>query len=146
MFVYLVVLQDVFFKLQHFCPCHLPQWTLWICLWVVTKKSFQQNDFLEMNMLVFVFAFAIHSCKVVNLALFRCGVCPVASKSTVYLLCITLLLLPAHVCLGFLDRSPGPTDHTCGERELSTRTSSSITKKKKKNGKARNCSQGEKRS
>ena len=68
----------------------------------------------------------------VNLALFGCGVCPVASKSTVYLLCVALLLLPAHVCLGFLDGSPGPTDHTCGERELSARTSSSVTQKKKK--------------
>lgn len=61
-----------------------------------------------------------------------------ASKSTVYLLCIALLLLPAHVCLGFLDRSPGLTDHTCGERELSTKTSSTMTKKR---GKTRNCSQ-----
>lgn len=60
------------------------------------------------------------------------GVCPVASKSTVYLLCITLLLLPAHVCLGFLDWSPGWTDHTCGIRELSTRNSSSTIKKREK--------------
>lgn len=88
-------------------------------------------------MLVFVFAF-VYSCKVVNLALFRCGVCPVASESTVYLLCIALLLLPAHVCLGFWDRSPGPTDHTCGERELGTRTSSSMAKKKKKEEKKKN--------
>lgn len=99
------------------------------------EKSFHRSDFLNMNMLVFVFAFAIYSCKVVNLPLFRCGVCPVASKSTVYLLCVALLLLPAHVCLGFWDRSPGPADHTCGERELSTRTSSSMTKKKRKNKK-----------
>lgn len=78
------------------------------------------------------FCYILYSCKVVNLALFRCGVYPVASKSTVYLLCIALLLLPAHVCLGFWDRSPGPSDHTCGERELGTRASSSMTKKKKK--------------
>lgn len=84
-----------------------------------------------MNVLVFVFAPAIYSRKLVDFALFRCGVCPVASKSTVYPLCIALLLLPAHVCLGFWDRSPGPTDHTCGERELSARTSSSMTKKGK---------------
>ena len=90
----------------------------WHSVWVV---GFHQNDFLEINILVFVFAFAKYSCKVVNLALFRCGVCPVASKSTVYLLCIALLLLPAHVCLGFWDRSPGPTDHTCRECELRTR-------------------------
>lgn len=79
-----------------------------------------------------------HKKRKVNLTLFGCGVCPVASKSTVYLLCVALLLLHAHVCLGFLDGSPGPTDHTCGERELSARTSSSMTQKKKKRGKTRN--------
>lgn len=87
-------------------------------------------------MTIFVFAFSIHSCKIVNLALFRCGVCPVASKSTVYLLCVALLLLPAHVCLGFWDRSPGQMDHTCGECELGTQTSFS----KRGGGKSRNCS------
>lgn len=66
-----------------------------------------------------------------------------ASKSTVYLLCIALLLLPAHVCLGFLDRSLGPTDHTCGERELSTRTSSSVAKKRGKNKKSLSTGQSE---
>lgn len=59
------------------------------------------------------------------------GVCPVASKSTVYLLCITLLLLPAHVCLGFLDWSPGRTDHTCGIRELSTHSSSTARERER---------------
>lgn len=88
------------------------------------------------NMTIFVFAFSIHSCKIVNLALFRCGVCPVASKSTVYLLCVALLLLPAHVCLGFWDRSPGQMDHTCGECELGTQTSFS----KRGGEKSRNCS------
>lgn len=59
-----------------------------------------------------------YNCRVVHLALFGCGPCPVASRDTVHLLCSTLPLLPAHVCLRFLDGSPGPTDHTCGEREL----------------------------
>lgn len=80
-----------------------------LSVWVKSFFFFPPlNDFFEMNVVLFVFAFAIYSRKVVNLALFRCGACAVASKSTVYLLCIALLLLPAHVCLGFWDRSPGP--------------------------------------
>ena len=54
-----------------------------------------------------------------------------ASKCPVYLLCVALLLLPAHVCLGFWDRSLGLEDHTCRERELSAQPS--LSEKKKKN-------------
>lgn len=73
--------------------------------------------------------FFIYSCKVSGLASFACGVCPVAIKNTVYLLCTPLLLLPAHVCLQFWDRSLGPTDHTCGECEFTMQTDSTFTNK-----------------
>lgn len=98
------------------------------------------SDFI-ICMLLFVFIFSIYSCKVVNLVLFRYKVSAVASKSTIYLLCIALLLLPAHVCLGFWDRSLGLTDHTWGEHELSTQTSTFMTKKNKEKNhrKTRNC-------
>lgn len=99
---------------------------VWVYL-VRQRKNTLQMIFFSPNTY-----FAIHSCKVVKLSLFRWGVCPVASQSTVYLLWIALLLLPAHVCLGLWDRSPGPIDHTCGERELSTHSSSSLTTRGKK--------------
>lgn len=83
---------------------------------------------LNTNKLLVVKNLCAELCKTVPLALLRCGVCPVASKNTVYLLYIALLLLPAHVCLGFWDESPGPKDHTCRECELRRQTSSLMTK------------------
>lgn len=82
--------------------------------------------------LLLVFGFLFTPVKWLAWHGFACGVCPVAIKSTVYLLCTPLLLLPAHVCLRFWDRSLGPTDHTCGEWEFTMQTDSTFTKKREK--------------
>lgn len=82
---------------------------LTLCMWQCRCSGWPEN--------MPVLHTCMHDCKAVSLALFGGGACPAASEDTVHLRCITLPLLPAHVCLRFLDGSPGPTDHTCGERE-----------------------------